>query len=161
MLVENSLNQHHGSFQAKARLLVEKIKHESQMAVPDTRYARFLRQAHISHLDQATCNLLNHLLGHARTLQGDPATKELREASQHGAQDPRYLNALQRLSGKAEVVVDQIEAELKAGTRLSNSALGLAYEPRKAISALLSRFYRNRYLVRGRDFPPTQRYCLD
>ena len=54
-----------------------------------------------------------------------------------------------RLLEKVWSVVDQLEAELDAkGEHHPDSGLGFMHERRNAIFALLSRFYRNRYLVK-------------
>lgn len=80
----------------------------------------------------------------------------------HGDKDQRYLDAYNTLLGKAWLVVDQLEAELDAtGKHLPDSGLGLMHARRKSIFALLSRFYRNRYLVQGRVFDIAQEFCLD
>ena len=95
-------------------------------------------------------------------LQNDSITQEIQEMGKYDAQNPRYLVAFQRLLRKVWSLVDQLKAGLNAtGYHLPNSGLGLLHERRNSIFALLSRFYRNWYLVRKRDYPVTQKYCAD
>ena len=143
-------------------VLVAKATKESQIPEPRTRNVHFVRQGHISYHNRITCDFLNSLLEQAQELQKDDITQEIRESSKHGSQDPRYLDAFKRLLEKVWSVVDQLEAGLDAtGKHLPDSGLGLMHERRKSIFSLLSRFYRNRYVVKERDFPVTQEYCLD
>lgn len=143
-------------------LLVENVAKESQSPEPRTRNVHFVRQGGLSSLNRVICDFLNLLLEQAQALQNDSITQEIRESSKHGSQDPRYLHAYKKLQEKAQSVVDQLEAELDAaGKILPDSGLGLKYQRRKSILDLLSRFYQNRYLVKERDFPATQEYCLD
>ena len=74
----------------------------------------------------------------------------------------RLTHLHQCLKMTLQSVVDQLQAELDAaGKTLPDSGLGFTHQRRKSILGLLSRFYRNRYLVKARDFPVTQEYCLD
>lgn len=162
ILTEHPRNLSQESFASMDCLLVENVTKESQTPEPRMRNVRFVRQGRIGNHDQITCDFLNSLLGQAQALQNDSITQEIREHSKHGGQDPRYLDAFKRLLEKVWSVVDQFEAGLDAtGRHLPDSGLGLMHERRKSIFSLLSRFYRNRYLVKQRDFPVTQEYCLD
>ena len=162
ILTEYPVNLAQDSSASLNCILVENVAKESQTSEPMTRNVHFVRQGRLSGHDRVTCNFLNSLLGQAQALQDDSITQEIRESSKHGGQDPRYLDAYKRLQEKAQSVGDQLEAELDAaGKILPDSGLGLAHQRRKSILSLLSRFYRNRYLVKERDFPVTQEYCLD
>ena len=162
ILTEYSVNLAQDSSASLDCLLVENVAKESQSREPRTRNVHFVRQGRLSGHDRAICDFLNSLLEKAQALQSYSITQEIRESSKHGGQDPRYLDAYKRLQEKAQSVVDQLEAELDAaGKILPDSGLGFMHQRRKSILGLLSRFYRNRYLVKERDFPVTQEYCLD
>ncbi|MCJ1358843.1 MAG: hypothetical protein MMC33_008843 [Icmadophila ericetorum] len=162
ILTEHPVNL---SQEASARmdcLLVANATKESQTPELRMRNVRFVRQGRIQKYDRTTCDFLNSVLGQAHALQTDKITQEIRESSKNGGQDPQYLDTLKRLVEKVWSVVDQLEAGLDAmGKNLPDSGLGLVHERRKSIFSLLSRFYRNRYLVNERNFPVTQEYCLD
>jgi hypothetical protein len=143
-------------------LLVANTLEESGVPKPKTRHVGFIRQGWISSLDEVTCGFLDTLLGQAQALQNDSIMQEIHENGKHGAQDPRYLDTIKRLLGKVEDIVTQLESALnETGQHLPENGLGLRQERRPAIFALLSRFYRNRYMVKEIDFPVTQEYCLD
>ena len=145
-------------------LLVENVAKQSQTPERRTRNIHFVRLGQLGGHNRVTCDFLNLLLGQAQAqaLQNDSITQEIRENSKHGGQDPRYLDAYKRLQEKALSVVDQLEAELDAaGQTLPDSGLGFTHQRHNSILGLLSRFYRKRYLVKERDFPVTQEYCLD
>lgn len=162
ILIENPVILSQESSKDMNCLLVAKVSQESQIPKPETRNVRFFRQGWITNLDRVTCDFLNSLLEQAQALQNDDITQEIRESGKHGAQDPRYLDALKRLLEKVWSIVDQLKAGLDASDKhLPDSRLGLVYYRRKSIFSLLSRFYRNRYFVKERDFPVTQKYCID
>jgi hypothetical protein len=162
ILVEKPVNLFQESYESMNCLLVAKATEESQIPDPGVRNVLFFRQGWITNHDRITCDFLDSLLGQAQALQNDSITQEIRETSKHGDQDLRYLDAFKRLLGKVWSVVDQLEAGLDAtGKHLPDSGLGLMHDRRKSIFSLLSRFYRNRFLVRERDFPITQEYCVD
>lgn len=160
ILTEHPVNISQMSFAGMNCLLAAKVTKESQIPESGMRSVRFVRQGKIRNHDRDTCDFLNSILGHAQALQNDSITKEIRESSKHGGQDPRYLDALKRLLEKVQSAVDQLELHATS-KHIPDSGLGLVRERRKSIFSLLSRFYRNRYLVKERDFPVTQEYCLD
>ena len=162
ILTEYPVNLAQASSASLDCLLVENFAKESQTPEPRTRNVHFFRQGRLSGHDRVVCDFLNSLLEKGQALQNDSITQEIRESSKHGGQDPRYLDAYKRLQGKAQSVVDQLEAEWDAaGKTLPDSGLGFTHQRRNAILGLPSRFYRYRYLVKERDFPVTQEYCLD
>ena len=162
ILIENSARLLQDSYKSTNCLLVENFTKDSQNPDSKMKNAHFVRQGWITNHDRATCAFLNSLLGQAQALQNDNITREIRELSEHGDQDQRYLDAYQRLLKKVETIVTQLEAELDAeDKKLPDSGLGLMHNRRKSIFSLLSRFYRNRYLVKERDFSISQKYCID
>ncbi len=135
---------------------------ENNVSSRTLRHVGFIRQGRIRVLDEFTADFANRTLEQARVLQRDSITQEIHNSSKYGAQDSRYKDTLKRLMDKVSNMVDQLEKELaETGKIVSESGLGLMHDRRKAIFSLLSRFYRNRYLVKEREFPETQKYCLD
>jgi hypothetical protein len=162
ILVENPVNLSQESYENMNCLLVAKATKESQIPNPGMKNVRVIRQGWITNHDRITCDFLNSLQAQAQALQNDSISQEIREIGKYGEQDVRYLDAFKRLLGKVWSVVDQIEEGLDAtGKHLPDNGLGLLHARRKSIFSLLSRFYRNRYLVREQDFPLTQEYCVD
>lgn len=162
ILTERSVNFSKESGTRMQCLLVSKTKGTTNPGQDKTRNVAFVRQGWIRCVDEITNDFLNSLLAHAQALQNDTVSQNLLENGKYGAQDPRYLEAIKRLVDKVGVVVNQIEDDLdRSGKHLPDSGLGLVQHRSKAIFAMLSRFYRNRYLVKEKDFPDTQEFCID
>jgi hypothetical protein len=161
LLFNTPLTPPQDSYENVNCVLVKIATERTQQGSLEMRKARLLRQGRATGHDQITCGFLTSLQKAAETLQQDDVSKKLREASIFGAQDPSYLEAFQQLGKKANLLADEIEEELnKTGTILPDSGLGLQHQRRQAIFALLSRFYRNRYLVKIDDPSTAQLYCV-